>query len=305
MAVVCVVDGRDRLGVGPCWSAAEGCLYWFDLAGRRLSWFESASGASGSWPLPVRVSAAAALAGGGLIAATERGLARVDTDSGALSLVEPIDLGDDCRPGAGAIDSLGRFWWSCMHDAAQAQGEVWRTDADGTTRRVTQDVLVPAGLTAASDGETLYLADAGRKALFECALATDGSLADRRLFARAEEGAPHGGALDAEGYLWSACRGGGKVVRYAPDGGVDRIVSMPVRQPCALAFGGPDLGILYVTSARVGLPGEAFEPEPKAGGLFAFYPGVRGLPRPAFEGWRGRAGEPIIALTPDARGPQE
>jgi sugar lactone lactonase YvrE len=304
MAVVCVVDGRDRLGVGPCWSAAEGCLYWFDLDGRRLSWFESASGASGSWPLPVRASAAAALADGGLIAATEKGLARIDTDSGALFLVEPVDLGGGC-PGAGMIDPLGRFWWSRMRDAAQTPGEVWRTDPDGTTRRVTGDLLVPAGLAAAPDGETLYLADAGRRALFECALAADGSLVERRAFARAEEGAPHGGALDAEGYLWSAHRSGGKVVRYAPDGGVDRIVPMPVRQPCALAFGGPELGILYVTSARVGLPGEAFEPELKAGGLFAFYPGVPGLPLPAFEGWRGRAGEPIIAATSDAREPQE
>jgi len=305
MAVVCVVDGGDRLGEGPCWSEAEGCLYWFDIMSSRLSWFEPVSGASGSWPLPVRASAAAPLADGGLIAATEKGLARIDTDSGAMFLVEPVDLGEGFRSNEGRIDPAGRFWWSRMHDAAEAPGGVYRTDPDGTTRCVMDGVLIPNTLVGAADGRTLYLADARDKALYAFTVGPDGTLGDRRLFAQVEEGAPDGGALDAEGFLWNAHWGGGKVVRYAPDGRVDRIVPMPVRQPSSCAFGGPDLGVLYVTSARVGLPREVREAQPKAGGLFAFYPGVRGLPLPTFEGWRGRPGTPIMPKTPDARGLQE
>jgi sugar lactone lactonase YvrE len=305
MAVVCVVDGGDRLGEGPCWSQAEGCLYWFDITGRRLSWFEPTSGAAGSWPLPVRASAAAPLADGGLIAATEKGLARIDTDSGAVFLVEPVDLGQGFRSNEGMIDPKGRFWWSRMHDAVEAPGGVYRTDPDGTTHWVMDGILIPNTLVAARDSRTLYLADSREKKLYAFTVASDGTLTDRRLFAEVEDGVPDGGALDEEGFLWNAHWGGGRVVRYAPDGRIDRIVPMPVRQPTSCAFGGPDLSILYVTSARAGLPRDVREAQPKSGGLFAFYPGVRGLPLPAFEGWRGRLGTPIMPETPDAGGPQE
>jgi sugar lactone lactonase YvrE len=73
-------------------------------------------------------------------------------------------------------------------------------------------------------------------------------------------------------------------VRYAPDGRIDRIVAFPVEQPSSCAFGGPDLDILYVTSATEGLARERLEQQPLSGSLFAVRPGVRGLRLPAFAG---------------------
>ncbi|MDB5418267.1 MAG: hypothetical protein JWP50_1686, partial [Phenylobacterium sp.] len=39
-AVRCIVESADKLGEGPCWSPLEGRLYWFDIKGARLSWYE-------------------------------------------------------------------------------------------------------------------------------------------------------------------------------------------------------------------------------------------------------------------------
>ena len=73
-------------------------------------------------------------------------------------------------------------------------------------------------------------------------------------------------------------------MRYAPDGQIERIVTLPVRQTSSCAFGGPDLTTLYVTSAWDGLSPDERAAQPLAGGLFALETGVRGLPIPTFQG---------------------
>jgi sugar lactone lactonase YvrE len=95
---------------------------------------------------------------------------------------------------------------------------------------------------------------------------------------------PDGLTVDAEGGVWSAKWDGWRLVRYAPDGSVDRVVPMPVQRPTSVAFGGPDLATLYVTSARIGLDGAALRQAPLAGALFSLDPGVRGLPEPEYAG---------------------
>ena len=91
-----------------------------------------------------------------------------------------------------------------------------------------------------------------------------------------------GGTVDAEGYLWSANYNGWRVTRFAPDGSVDRVVAVPASNITSCAFGGPDLGTLYITSAYQNLDDAARAKQPAAGGLFAIDVGVRGLPEARF-----------------------
>jgi sugar lactone lactonase YvrE len=288
MDVDCIANGRDVLGEGPCWVAPEARLYWFDIKQARLSWIEPASGRRGGWTLDVRASAATACAFGGLIAATEAGLAHIDTATGALRMVQPVELGPGFRSNDGKIDPAGRFWWSRMDDGGgERPGSVYRTDPDGSTRRVLEGIHIPNTLACSPDARTLYVADSKQGVLNAHAVGPDGALGEARPFADAcgGEATPDGSAVDAEGYLWNAQWGGWRIVRYAPDGGVDRILQMPVCQPTSCAFGGPDLDVLFITSAREGLSEDALAAQPLAGGLFACRPGVRGLPLPAFEGF--------------------
>ena len=91
---------------------------------------------------------------------------------------------------------------------------------------------------------------------------------------------PDGSALDVEGYLWNCQWDGSRIVRYAPDGSIDRVLALPARRPTCCCFGGPDLDVLYVTTARVGLT----DPRPEEGAVLAFDPGVRGRPEPLWLG---------------------
>lgn len=278
-----IAEVSDVLGEGPVWSAAEGRLYWFDIKGRRLHWHAPADGGETGIHLPMRASAAAPRMAGGLLLATEAGLAFCDPDSASVEVVRPMSFPEGFRTNDGKIDPQGRFWWSTMDDdGGKRPGALFRTDRDLTTTQILDGIHIANTVSVTADGRTLLLADSRLRTIFAYDTA---HLYRRRVFARTEgDIAPDGSALDAEGCLWNAQWGGARLVRYAPDGSVDRIVAMPVSQPTSCAFGGADLKTLYVTSARDGLSNEKLAREPLAGSLFAFEPGVAGLSLPAFAG---------------------
>jgi sugar lactone lactonase YvrE len=84
--------------------------------------------------------------------------------------------------------------------------------------------------------------------------------------------------------VWVALFGGGEVRRYRADGTVDRRVRLPMTPVTSVAFGGDDLGDLYVTTGRYKLSDEALAEQPLAGALLRFRPGVRGRPQHVFGG---------------------
>jgi sugar lactone lactonase YvrE len=76
----------------------------------------------------------------------------------------------------------------------------------------------------------------------------------------------------------------GKLVRYGPDGKLDRVVGLPVESTTSLSFGGAGLDVAYVTSMARAVKGVKPK-EREAGALFAVYGlDVRGLPEPRFAG---------------------
>jgi sugar lactone lactonase YvrE len=266
------------------WAAAEQRLYWFDIKGRRLSWYEPATQARGAFDLPLRASAAAPRESGGLLLATERGLAFCDAQAGTMELVQPFDLGEGFRTNDGKIDPQGRFWWSTMDDnGGERPGAVYRTGPDMKTVKVMTGIHIPNTISVTGDGKLLYMADSKRQTIFAHQV-EDLSKAREFAHTRGEAGSPDGSAIDAEGYLWNAQWGAWRIVRYDPFGRINRIVEVPVEQPTSCAFGGPDLSTLYITSAWDELSDEARARQPLAGGLFAFDPGVKGLALPAFQG---------------------
>lgn len=103
-------------------------------------------------------------------------------------------------------------------------------------------------------------------------------------FAGFGRGLPDGSAMDSEGYLWNCRFGGGCVVRVAPDGEIDRVIEMPVRNITTCTFGGPDLTTLYVTTAAADRADGGAETDRLAGSLFAIETGIPGLPENRFTG---------------------
>jgi len=205
--VRCVARGEDELGEGPAWSAAEARLYWFDIQGRRLNWLSPGDGARGGWDLPVRASVAIPSAGGGLVLITEAGLGRFDTQAGKLAIEAPMDLGPGFRTNDGKIDVSGRIWWSSMDDdGGKRPGRLFRTDPDGQTHVVLEDIHIANTVSCNPKGDAYYFADSNRRTIWRFPMSEDGDLGERSIFATTLDGpgAPDGSAVDAEGYLWNA-----------------------------------------------------------------------------------------------------
>ena len=74
------------------------------------------------------------------------------------------------------------------------------------------------------------------------------------------------------------------MVRYRPDGRIDRVIDLPAPHVSCVGFGGPALDILYITTARHLMKPEEIATKPLSGALFAASPGVPGLANAKFGG---------------------
>lgn len=181
-----------------------------------------------------------------------------------------------------AVAPDGALWAGSMpYDETPGGGNLIRVAPDGAVTEVLDDVTISNGTGWSPDGTRMYYVDTptGRIDVFD----VDGErIGNRRQLAVVEDGSgsPDGLTVDADGCVWVALWGGAAIRRYTPEGKLDRVLPLPVSRPTACAFGGADLGDLYVSSARVGL--EA--PEPLAGSLLVV-PGIgQGVAQAAFGG---------------------
>ena len=287
--VRCVANPRALVGEGPVWDDRRQALWWIDVKDPRLFRYDPASGENLELNMPERIGCIALRAGGGLIGAFVTGFKWIDPETGAVT---PIVDPEPDRPGNrfndGKCDRRGRLFAGTMHNAEiECTGTLYRLDPDLSVQVMCTGVHLSNGLGWSPDDRVLYYTDSLRRTIWAYDYDLEiGAMANRRTFARVPEeaGVPDGLCVDADGYVWSAHWGGWRLTRYAPDGRVERVVKMPVPQPSCPAFGGPDLDVLYVSSAAIEMTPADFAKAPDAGGLFALDVGVRGLPGNRFTG---------------------
>ena len=276
----------DILGESPLWDEQAQCLYWLDIrrpALRRLCW---GTEKIDSWPLPGLAGSIALTDDKRLLIALPQQIVLFDPATGSMTpFVEPPPQPDGHRFNDGRCDAQGRFWVGSMHNVTRApEGVLYRLEGSGPMVPIRTGVCIPNSLAFSPDGKTMYFADSLRYAIFahDYDLAT-GTMGVERVFAASKAPAfADGSAVDAEGFVWNAQFNGGQLVRYAPDGRIDRVLPLPVKKPTCCAFGGPNLDLLYITTASQNMSEADMQAEPLAGALLAIKIGVCGLPEPRF-----------------------
>jgi sugar lactone lactonase YvrE len=166
-------------------------------------------------------------------------------------------------------------------------GGLYRVDADGTVHDFEQGLGIANTFAWSPDERTMYFADTLDAIYAYDFDAPTGEISNRRTFARVDTGKyglPDGSTIDSEGFLWNCRWDGGCIIRWAPDGTIDRIVEFPCRRVTSCIFGEADLDTLYVTTVRYGLSESELAEQPLAGSIFALDPGVKGLPDGQFAG---------------------
>jgi sugar lactone lactonase YvrE len=166
-------------------------------------------------------------------------------------------------------------------------GGLYRIDPDGSVHVFERQLGIANTFAWSPDNTRMYFADT-LDAIYSYDFdAASGEPSKRRTFAKADTkkyGHPDGSTIDAQGFLWNARWDGGAIIRWAPDGSIDRVVNLPCRRVTSCIFGGPSLDVLYVTTVRYGLSEAELSEQPLAGGIFAMDAGVKGVPDGQFAG---------------------
>jgi sugar lactone lactonase YvrE len=276
---------RDILGESPLWDERAGCLWWVDIRQPAIRRLDPSTAALQTWPMPALVGCIALTGDGRLLVALPQQLALFDGSTGELQpFVEPPPMPADHRFNDGRCDRQGRFWVGSMNNITRApEGTLYRLEGS-TLTAVRDGVCIPNSLAFSPDGRTMYFADSLKYELYAYPYDAGRGLpgAQTVIAKTTPPGFPDGSTVDAEGFLWNAEFNGARLVRYAPDGRIDRVVPMPVPRPTCCAFGGPGLDVLYVTTASQNMTPAELEAQPLAGALLALDVGVRGLPEPRF-----------------------
>ena len=286
-AITVVADVKAVLGEGPVWVAREQALYWLDIKGRRL--FRINDEGFREWPTPMRVGSIAPRDGGGFIAGTDGGFYTVEVgDKLAFTrLSDPEEDRPDNRFNDGKVDRHGRFWAGTMDDTEQAAvGALYRLDPGHRWTKQDEGYGVTNGPAFSRAGDIMYHTDSARRRIYRFTLSPHGVLGPREVFAhfKGDEGFPDGMTVDAEGCLWVAFWDGWAVRRVGPDAALLDTIEVPVQRPTSIAFGGPNLDRMYITSARAGLDETALAVQPYAGALFMVEAGIKGIAERPFAG---------------------
>ena len=272
----------DLLGESPVWDSERQLLYWVDGVSRRVHAYRPASGATRDWQVPSIIGSIGLGSGDTLVAGLADGVYSLDLGSGAVTpLFRPAPADPRVRFNDGKMDRQGRFLCGSMGVHADPLGQLHRIEASGASIVLARDIRISNTLCFGPNGDTMYFADslerkirAYRYGPGDEVAAEPSILVDTGQYNSASDGA----TVDAEGCLWVALIQIGKIARFTPRGELDRLIDAPTDLPSCVAFGGPELSTLYVTSIKDSGSGRMISKHPDGGFLFAIEGlGVSGL----------------------------
>jgi L-arabinonolactonase len=275
------------VGEGPVWDVTSQRLYWIDILEKAVYCLNPDSGATQRWAVPKIIGSMAIRQDGNAIVALADGVYTLDFASGACQLLATSpDLNEQVQLADGKVDRRGRFIvGSSDRGMKEARGKLYVLDPGAAALRVIDtDIFLANGPCWSPDDSTFYHADSIRKLIYAYDYDIHhGTVSNRRPFASTADlgGIPDGATVDAEGCVWSAICEGGKLIRFRPDGSIERIVAMPLKLPGSVMFGGPDLDRIYVPTLSPAFLGRPADP--LDGSTYVLEGlGIRGLPEPRF-----------------------
>ncbi|HEY5275993.1 MAG TPA: SMP-30/gluconolactonase/LRE family protein [Coriobacteriia bacterium] len=295
-AVACTTE-QTQLGEGVRWDARRDELLRVDILARRV--YRDHVREDGSltavhvYQLPWTIGMIAPVeADSGWLLGAGRGFAYLAPDGTHRTIAEVAPPGT--RMNDGACDPQGRFWAGTLADDHHSGGgALYRLDQTGRTELMLDGLTISNGVAWSPDGRTMYLVDSGPRVIHAFAFDPDhGSISAGRILATVTKdiGAPDGMTVDADGDLWVAIYGGGRIHRYTPDGQLRQVLTLPAQQSTCCALAGPGMHRLYITTATEGWTAEQRAAEPAAGLVYRLDTDATGEPaapyRPEPDWWR-------------------
>jgi sugar lactone lactonase YvrE len=179
------------------------------------------------------------------------------------------------RLNEGKVDPFGRWVTGSLDPSGESNGVIYAINPDGQVQVLVRGIGTSNGFEWSRDGRTMYFSDTDVQTIYRADYSVDAELSNIEIVT---VGHSHDGAtMDAEGYLWTAIYGEGRVMRFSPDGKEDASIALPAPNVTSVAFGGEDMSVLYVASARENMSAEELRASPMSGAIFSIQTNTHGF----------------------------
>ncbi|WP_026960224.1 SMP-30/gluconolactonase/LRE family protein [Aliagarivorans taiwanensis] len=276
----------NLLGEGPVWLPSEQAIYWVDIIGKTLNYYQPSSQRCQSCPQPNMLSAVLPCEPAGqLVGFYEDGIYLIrDGQRDAEPLLELLSDNPDMRCNDAWVAPTGDIWFGTMDkECARESGNFYRLTPKLELQAMPGSYVVTNGPTF--DGDNAFFVDTEQRQILRGQLDAQGHVVQLNQWVEfsEEQGHPDGIAIDAEHHLWVGHWGGARLSRYRPDGSLEREIPIPALNVTKCAFGGSKLDTLFITTARNGMSEQQLAEYPLSGSLLALkLDDVRGVACPAF-----------------------
>jgi sugar lactone lactonase YvrE len=282
-----LIDDGNLCGEAPLWDAAEESVYWTDCGARKFYRFDWRSKKRELVLDDFEVNGCALDQSGGLVFVNNSGVWLWSKKDRPVLFADAAQ-NDRLQLNDCIADPQGRLLaGSCFYNSSRQYplGKLFSIKPDGKVEILDEGFHLANGLGFSLDGTTLYFSDSVARTIYAYAYEpASGRVRDRRVFAKVDRhsGIPDGLTIDAADFVWSAEWYGSCVSRYDPDGKIERQIRVPAKQTSSLAFGGPDLCDIFITSAARSEPMPVmpvgYDPESGyfGGALFHVNSGIKG-----------------------------
>jgi sugar lactone lactonase YvrE len=275
-------DERCILGEGPVWDGDRSRVLWVDiqagavhtgtLSGRRVRH-------DSVLRFPGTVGAVVSSLDGEWLVAGSRRLYTVAPGGSVREGARILAVETPSRLNDGVCDPAGRFLIGSLSlDDREHEEVLVRIDDDGIVV-LDADLGMSNGLAFAPGGAQLYSVDTIPAVVWVRDYdAATGAVGRRRALLQLGDGKPDGLCVDSDGNLWIAMWGAGQVRCYSPAGEQLAVVEVAAPNTTSVAFVGPGLDTLLITTASEQLSSGQLATFPNSGRLFIADVGISGLP---------------------------
>lgn len=279
---------RGQLFECPLWCAQSNSVFWIDVVDASVHRHCFANGRSTRWALPKPPGSIALISATRLLVAMRSVLVTLDLSDGSLMPLawHGLPLTED-RFNDGVTDRQGNFWVGTMdRKLEEPLGRLFRIGAGLEAAVTAIDARLSNGLCFSPDGSCLYLSKTFEREIHGFAVdPRTGALSAGRVLVSYDDtpGRPDGSTIAADGSLWSARVGGGRIDRYDADGRPLGFLPLPTPDPTHCMFGGPDMKTLFVATSRFGAHfAHDHKDDGEAGHMLGYQVDCRGLLPAAF-----------------------
>ncbi|CAD0201975.1 unnamed protein product [Chrysodeixis includens] len=274
------------LGEAPHWDSDENTLYYVDIVNHTIHKYEPDTGKHAKAKLELEPHFILPVEGkkNHFLVTQGRKVVEIEWsgDKKAPKILRTITEVDHEHPtnllNDGKADPLGRlFTGTIVHNvdvSSPKDGSLYRIDPDGTTTKLASDIICSNGLCWDFKGEAFYYIDSFSYAIkrYDYDVETGHISNPTTAFSMAEhglEGFPDGMTIDTDGNLWVAVFWGSNILKIDPrKNKLLQTIPIPTSQVTSVTFGGPDLDVLYVTTAGITMKDKP-DPKPPAGAIYA------------------------------------